>query len=313
MVEYDPGEGTQGWRPAGPEGRNCWGGTVAAGWLVVAIETVNAESEVWAFDGRGWWRIDESATLRIWPAATGGAGNFDLIGWRNNSTTYSLYRLVTRSATNHTYPTAGEWVSSLLHAGHPDKPKAWRKVGAIFSMPEGRGNQASGDAVTVALEYSTDAGASWTQAATSSPSSPVTRTLTLEGSLGSNAASSRFLQLRVSWSSVLDWAPVLTQVWADYQVLRNEPKRRRWELELVCRDGQVKRDDWPQSRTGRQLASDLWAAWEEGTTIAYRDVDYDAMLRTHQVRIVRIEETVPKPADAGRWGESVVSVTLVEV
>jgi hypothetical protein len=31
------------------------------------------------------------------------------------------------------------------------------------------------------------------------------------------------------------------------------------------------------------------------------------------VRIVGIEEAVPKPSDAGRWGASLLKLTLVEV
>ena len=41
---------------------------------------------------------------------------------------------------------------------------------------------------------------------------------------------SRHLQMRVSWSSVSDWAPVLVDVWAEYETLDNAPNRRRWEL-----------------------------------------------------------------------------------
>jgi hypothetical protein len=201
----------------------------------------------------------------------------------------------------------------LLHAGFPDKSKAWRKLGAVYAVPAGRGNQASADQVTVSLDYSLDAGRTWTTAATANLSDPTARTLQLEAALASNAATSRFLQLRLAWSSVLDWAPVLTQVWADYTVLDNAPPRRRWELKVVCRDGQVRRDGAVQSRSGRQLAADLWAAWQGGTTLTFRDVDYDADPAQRSVRIVAIAEEVAKAADAGRWGESLLSLTLVEV
>jgi hypothetical protein len=42
-------------------------------------------------------------------------------------------------------------------------------------------------------------------------------------------------------------------------------------------------------------------------------VDYDATAATSQVRIVGIAEEVAKPSDGGRWGESTVALTLVEV
>ncbi len=45
----------------------------------------------------------------------------------------------------------------------------------------------------------------------------------------------------------------------------------------------------------------------------FKDVDHDAAPNVRQVRIVGIAEEVAKPADAGRWGESIVALTLVEV
>jgi hypothetical protein len=61
------------------------------------------------------------------------------------------------------------------------------------------------------------------------------------------------------------------------------------------------------------LAADLWTAWQGGTTLSFRDVDYDADPAERSVRIVAIAEEVAKAADAGRWGESLLSLTLVEV
>ena len=42
------------------------------------------------------------------------------------------------------------------------------------------------------------------------------------------------------------------------------------------------------------------------------DIDHDADPTTYTVAIVDIEERAPKPADAGRWGESVVHLVLEE-
>jgi hypothetical protein len=44
-----------------------------------------------------------------------------------------------------------------------------------------------------------------------------------------------------------------------------------------------------------------------------RDLDYDLTARQYAVRVVGISEEIPKPADGGRWGESVLKLTLVEV
>ncbi len=65
-------------------------------------------------------------------------------------------------------------------------------------------------------------------------------------------------------------------------------------------------------RTGRELAADLWSAWQAGQTVAFRDLDFDATATTYQARIIGISEEIPKPSDAARWGESVISLVMVE-
>lgn len=180
-----------------------------------------------------------------------------------------------------------------------------------------RGNPASSDPVTLTLSYSIDGGKTFTTAATTSVNDPTNRTFDLEANLASGAqgapAVSRFLVLRVSFSSVLDWSPVLTGVWAEYELLDAPARRRKWSFKVHARDATVQRDGSVAARTGRQLAADLWADWAAGATVAFKDVDYDATAVTYQVRIVGLAEEVAKPSDGGRWGDSVLSLTLVEV
>ena len=106
---------------------------------------------------------------------------------------------------------------------------------------------------------------------------------------------------------------VLTGLWAEYELLDAPARRRRWRFKVHARDATVQRDGTLATRTGRQLAADLWAAWEAGATVPFRDLDFDATGTTYQVGIVGIAEEVPKPADGGRWGEAVLALTLVEV
>ena len=213
----------------------------------------------------------------------------------------------------HNYRGSASFRTSLLDAGERDKAKAWRKVGATFAAPEPRGNAASTDQVVVALAYSLDGGATSTQAAQQTVSLAQGRVLELDAALAGNAATSRWLQLKIDWSSVVDWAPVLTSVWAEYELLDAPARRRRWSFKVHARDATVERAGGKHPRTGRQLAADLWTAWQNGATIPFKDVDHDADPVTRQVRIVGISEAIPKPADAARWGDSVVSLTLVEV
>lgn len=316
VMYYEPSEPRQGWRAAGLEGKTCHGATVAGNLLVVACTTRTGASELWGFDGSGWWLLLRSTSqTRVWPMHTGGAGNVDLAVFRDGSSsvTYDLFRMVWRSTILHTYPTAATYLSSLLDAGERDKPKAWRKLGATFAVPEDRGNQVSSDLLNLSLAGSVDGGNSFNIVATANPSDPTQRTFELAGELPSGAAVGPFLQIRVQWSSVSDWAPVLTGLWAEYELLDAPARRRKWRFKVHARDGTIQRDGQVSPRSGRQLAADLWSAWQAGQTIAFRDLDYDATLETLQARIIGISEEIPKPADGGHWGESTLSLTLVEV
>ena len=315
VMVWEPNEPRRGWRAAGLEGLRCHGATVAGNVLVVCCTSRSGATETWAFDGSGWWLLLRSVgQARVWPMPTGGAGGYDLAVFRDGSTgvTYDLFRLVWRSAALNSYPPTATYLTSLLDAGERDKPKAWRKLGATFAVPEERGNQASGDQVTLGLSYSIDGGASFVQVATAALSDPAARIVELSGE-PDDPALGHWVQLRATWTGVVDWAPVLTGLWAEYELLDAPARRRRWRFKVHARDAAVQRDGAVATRTGRELAADLWATWEAGATVPFRDLDYDATGVTYQARIVGIAEEVAKPADGGWWGEAPLALTLVEV
>jgi hypothetical protein len=126
------------------------------------------------------------------------------------------------------------------------------------------------------------------------------------------ATSGRWLQLRVRWSGVLDWAPTLAGVWADWVLPPAPRERRRWRFAVRCGDRHVSPGGALLPRTGRELAAALWDAWEGGAVLPFEDIDHAATGATRQVRIAALEERVPSPADAGRWAEAVAEVELVE-
>lgn len=312
VVEYDPARtGGDAWRATGPRGANCYGACVAAGHLVVAILDGRNRGELWAHDGAGWWRIVTGAGVGpIWPVALNGAGGYDLLCFIHNSTTYRLARLAPRSAALHAYASSGSWTSPLLTAGNADATKAWRQVAAHFAWPEDPGNPASADQVTLSLEYSVDAGDTWVAAGTSVAG--MANQHQIVAPLG-NPPVSRLLQLRVSWSSVSDWAPVLSRLVVDYVVVDTAPRRRRWRLKVSARDKAARRDGGVLAASGRAQIDALFAAWREQTTVSFRDVDYDVTPVERTVRVVDIEQAEPKASDAGRWGDGLVTVTLAEL
>ncbi len=100
----------------------------------------------------------------LWPCPLAGAGNRDLLAFRDGGGTYDLYRLRWRSSVLHTYATAGTWTSSVIDGNDPTANKAWTRIGATFAAPGDRGNTASVDSVNFPLEYSVDGGVTWSTA-----------------------------------------------------------------------------------------------------------------------------------------------------
>lgn len=277
VAEFDDSTEEGRWLRMGPEARagGCHGATVAGDWLIVAIAGRYGDHELWGFDGAGWWLLArrESPGM-LWPCALGGAGDRDVLLFRDASTTYDLVRLTWRDPTVHTYASTGVWTSSLLDAGDPTRDKSWRAMGATFAAPADRGAAASGDSVTIALEYSLDCGVTWTTAASVSTPASGSRCLLLQSAFETAFAalpSSRHLQLRVSWSSVSDWAPVLTGVWAEFVTLDNAPSRRRWELVIEAGDRHVRRDGNLDPQSGSQKIAALWDAWEAGRALGFAE------------------------------------------
>jgi hypothetical protein len=316
-VEWNPNGGStrQGWRAIGLEGRACFGGTVAGNMLVVAMQTHSGRYQLWAFDGSGWWLMTErEPSAWVWPASVSGAGNLDLIAFRDADAgvTYDTLRMIPRSPTTPAHAASGAFTTSLLDAGQRDADKSWCAIGATFATPEPRGNSASTDLVTLSLDWSIDGGANWTTAATDTVSDPTTRILALESDLTPAIATSRYLQVRVSFSSVSDWSPVLTGLWADYAVLDHPPRRRRWSFAVLARDAAIQRDGSVAALNGREQTAALWQSWENGQTVILRDVDDDADPTGRPVRIVAIEEATPKPSDTSNWGTSIVHLQLLE-
>jgi hypothetical protein len=267
--------GSNEWRKHGPEGIACYGGCVAGDWLIVVIRSrLGFNSEIWGYNGAGWWRFTSSASpISCWPGPAGGAGNRDLIVMRDSSITYDLFRLYPRSTTSLSYASTGQWVSSLIDAGDPSLLKNWLAIGASFAAPAARGNLASSDGITCTLDYSTDAGVTWSTVATLSTTLATTRTFDLQ-SAWESSVSARFLQLRVTWSSVSDWAPVLVNVWAEVERPPVALQRRStWEFDARIADRTLRRDGNVDPRDGQEQRRSLWDVYDSGSDVPFIETD----------------------------------------
>ena len=317
-VEWNPNGDRAGGRATGLEGLRCYGAAIAGGYLVVCIETVSNRSQLWAWDGAGWWLIRDTpvANFRnVWPVGLAGAGNWDLMVMRDGSRTIDLFRLIWRDNTRHALSALGEFTTAMLDAGERDKDKAWRKVGAVFAAPAVTGAVPDASTCDISLLYNPGGTSVWTQAqlVTKAGNTIANMNFTLEADIASNAVVSRFLQLKATWQPNGAWAPILTALWAEYETLDSPARRRKWSFVVAARDQTLDRAGALLPRTGRQLIAGLWQAWQTGRTLAFRDQDYDADPSERRVRIVGIDEQVPKPSDAGLWGASLLKLTLVEV
>jgi hypothetical protein len=271
VAEYG---GDRTWTRMGPEGVRCYGGCAAGDWLCVAIESRYGGHELWGFDGSGWWKFFERASPpMVWPSPLAGAGNRELAVFRDGETTYDLVRLIWRAAAVNTYGAAGEWISPLLDGGEPGSVKPWTEFGAAFAAPENRGDSASSDAVTISLEYATPGDPTWVLLDNETTSAASSRGFSLRSELAA-AIDARYVQLRVSWSSVSDWAPVLASVWAEYEIPEVAPPRRWvWEFDLDASDRNVRRDGQIDTQGGRGKIDALWELWQAGNELEFTDID----------------------------------------
>lgn len=304
-----------GWKREPVEGRRCHGGAVAAGWLAVAVDTPAGEQELWLTDGTTWWRaaVRAAGGAGIWPVALYGAGDRDLAVFRHGSTTYDLVRLRPKSAAVQAYAEAGEWVSPVLDGGDRAEARTWGAVGCWLGAPEGRGNPAGTDQVTVRFWTSTDFGATWVQHGALTVGRQRLGPLML-GNLGGFVG--RGVQLKVSWESVTDWAPVLHAAWADWTVTgptgpggTPAVAKRRWELAVRVSDLAPE-----TGLSGDQLSIQLWALAEQGLGVSFKDVDYAVSPAVRTVKVERIEEEWGPPGTVGATPrEAVIRLVLAEV
>lgn len=301
------------WQRTGLRGIACRGLAAAAGYLVAALvdSTSSTGTSLWCYDGTGWWCIArnlDGAHDYSAPSSTAGYfDNADILAYGYGLARAHAYQMQPR-ASQPGLAASGELITSLWFGRDADAEKVWARVGAEMGTIV---REASAfDAVTVALDFSTDGGMTWATAATAAITTPGPATVAGPLPAGTRA---RAIALRWRVSGVNDGCPVLNAVWAEYRGIEAATHRLAWELEIMAGDGAVRRDGGADVRRGGAIAAALWALFRAGGTLTYRDVDYDRDPVERQVRIATLTESVRQPGDAGRWGESMLKVRLVEV
>lgn len=294
--------------PLGLWGLACAGLASAGGYLLAAVRTEGdpapnaTQADLWAWDGRGWWRLSESPVSHNGLIPT--ASYFDNAALLTaDGTTWRGYQIRPATAQPGLAP-AGELVTGWLHGQQIDADKLWTRAGAEF------GTLAYGAfaAVDVALDYSLD-GTTWQQVAAGTIDSTAPATLAADLPAG---VQGQAIALRYRFAGAATGAPTLRALWAEYRPVETPARRRRWEFEVLVADGQVLRDGQAETRTGQQIAAALRAQFDAGGPLTLRDVDYDLDPTERQVRIAYLDELIPHAGDAGRWGDGRMKVRLVE-
>jgi hypothetical protein len=302
VVLYD--EARNWWRHAGLEGAATGGAAVVNGWLLVTLTPRGSEErQLWGYNGSGWWCLAaigiEETNIFGTPAADG-AGKLVTV----TPDTGALHAWHLEATDPATVVETFTMTSPLLDGGEADRPKYWRRAGIelarLDGLPVGMWD--------VALSASTDGGLTFTPAGSASVSSHLA---TVTAPL---AATGTGLLLRVTATRADGWPPAIVALWAEYEVLNDSVRRRRWTFQVPARARSIDRAGALDPRDAGAIRAALWGLWQGAATVPFRDIDDAAHLTEYQVRLIGLREDVPRPADHAVIGaESVLELTLVEV
>ena len=294
----------------GIRGQGTRGACSVGSWLVVIVEhEISGDAEIWGYDGRGWWMLDDGTIDARNPVSiVGSCDDADLLTGRGTTTTHAAtWQFLTRS-TGVAYGSSFELITALMDAGERDLDKVWRRAGVELATPDDR---ATADSVTVALSYSVDGGANWVSIDSQNLTNASSRLVSVGGAISAKPTS-RFIQLKVAVSSISAWCPVIVGLWAEHETMDLPTRRRRWKFTVQLTDQVVIRDGSIDDTGARDLAIGLWDSWDNGSIVTFKDVDYDETVTSYSVRIAGIREVITKAADIA-MASSDVELTLVEV
>lgn len=310
VIYYDIARET--WRHAGLEGLATYAATVVNNILYVSIAPKSgaATFELWAYDGRGWWRIETIATNELRYISTSGSGQLVTVQTGSSANMWAANIEARNTAGSLISPV--EIITPALDAQLPDLIKSWRKVGVETLRNDGQtaGNWA------VAISTSIDAGVTWVLAGTESVTDNV------ETVVYDVVLSATQLMIKVTMTYTSGLPPHIIALWAEYQlvdpneaeILGESARPRQWEFSIPARDDIVDRSGAADARTGQTIRATLRTLYDLHSTFPFRDVDYGADATTHTVRMTEMIETWANPADQAAIGaHSMLAITLEEV
>jgi len=294
-VIYDKQRGW--WRHAGFEAAESYGAALVNGWLMVSARPRGVEAvQIWGYNGSGWWLMAETGAARFIAGSRGDR----LIGFEPDDGNIHYWNMdAARDAASVTPDVTVD--STLIDGNAPDQPKFWTRAGVELA----RADPADVGEWSVQLSYSLDAGATWIPAdAPAAVDQPVE---TVSATIG---ATSAYLRLRVELEQVSGLPPHILALWAEFEVINESVRRRRWQFRIAASDRTLTREGELDPRDGEEIRGDLWALFDGPASFTFRDVDASS----HTVRVIGLREEWTRPADLPKIGaHSSFEVVLVEL
>ena len=276
------------------------------GWVLAHLANYYGTSGVWAWDGGAWFFVDGSVD-QVHPGPLGLAG-----GTVDNDN--EVLAFDDRDPDDATEYVDSYSAATALDGGAVERDKDWAVIGAEFHRPDGE----SVGSWSAQLQYSVDAGRTWTSAGSSQTVDDEHERITAD----LTDVTSRILMVRVNLTATSGLAPALAALWADWAVTDDDDGgdgtaatgsstsrslQRRWRMTVLAQDGLIDRDGASLGLAGMAIRSNLWARLNQ--TNSFTDVDGTAH---PTVTLTDIEERWPNPAQASLHVATQLALTLVE-
>lgn len=286
----------RGWVPTGPRGLATRGAVSAGGFLWVVLQDAqNGRWQLWATPGtlatvqglvmgkgpeEAWYLVEEwSDDGYAYPVAIGGRHpDADLLLSRVGTAGLAIGQAVSRPG----FPglRSAYSVTSGLATALPAARVPWLGVGAALTWLGDGGTSA----VQARLGWSTDAGTSWTVGNWRAVGDGAASGFVVLEERFAAPLEAASLQVRVEVSGVTSWSPAVVGLWALGSAGAAEGSggaaseavwlpRRRWQFAVQLAPLLPWESGAADTREPGDVAGQLWALWQGGAVVSFRDVD----------------------------------------
>ena len=274
-------------------------------WLFAEVTTQYGASGIWALADDAWFYVNTSLD-QVFP----GPGR--LIGGTVDAATDFYWLDDSDPDDSSNYATSYQ-VATALQGATIARDKNWTQIGAEFHRPDSE----TVGTWTAQLQYSTNAGRTWSNAGSSQNITDehqrITATIDVD---------CRVLMVRVNMAQTTTLAPIVVALWADWQVTstdggddptaatadtRTPTNYRRWRFKILAQDDVIDREGALIAIDASTIRSNLWARLNQ--TSSFTDLDGTVHATT---TITDIDEKWPMPSDEPHTVSTELTLTILE-